>query len=284
LSATGAGALAELGEKLGEGATAEVFAYGEGRVVKLSKPGVERRAGEYEASQAQAVFESGAPCPAVFGTVEIDGRFGIIYKRLLGESLLQRLVRGEITPEATGALIAEQQWRLHSGRFVANVSSFDGWLRFNLSRLEERGTPADVIKAARATAAVLPVDAILCHGDLHSDNIFMTEHGPVPIDWISALMAHPLIDVARQELSLTILPIEDERPIARRFDAMRPRIRDAFISCYAELSHTTPPDLERAIQPFVVVMAALRLAEPACTPREAGILIAHIRGSASLPH
>lgn len=279
MSATGSGASAEIGEKLGEGATSDVFAYGKGRVVKLLKPGVERRAGEYEASQAQAVFESGAPCPAVFGTVEIDGRFGIIYERLDGEPLRTRLLRGDVTPVETGTLMAEQHWRLHSGRFVAAVTPFDRWLAYNLSQLEAAGLAPDVLEIVRSTAASLPADSVLCHGDLHSDNIFVTAEASLPIDWISAVMGHPLVDVARQELTLSILPIEDERPIARRFDAMRPRIRDAFISRYAELSHTSPPDLEEAIQRFVIVMAALRLAEPACTPREASILVAHIQGS-----
>ena len=277
MSAAAAEAPAQLGEKIGEGATAEVFAYGPGRVVKLMKPGVERRAGEYEASQAHAVYGAGAPCPAVFGTVEIDGRLGIIYERLTGESLLQRLLRGEETPESAGRVMAEQQWRLHSGRFDANVTSFERWLGFNLSRLEETGTPGDVLDAVRATAAALPVDAILCHGDLHSDNIFVTATGPVPIDWISALMAHRFVDVARQELSLTVLPVEDERPVAMRFDEMRPAVRNAFLARYAELSGTTPGQLEVSIAPFVVIMAALRLAEPVCTPLEQTILTAHIR-------
>jgi hypothetical protein len=94
-------------------------------------------------------------------------------------------------------------------------------------------------------------------------------------------MAHPFVDVARQELSLSILPVEDERPIARRFDGMRPAIRGAFLGRYAELSGTTHEQLEQAIAPFVVIMAALRLAEPVCTPLEQTILIAHIHTNAT---
>ncbi len=70
-----------LGEKIGEGAFADVHAWAPGQVVKLFKAGVPRRVSWHEARMARAVFAAGAPAPEVFGEVTLEGRFGIVLSR-----------------------------------------------------------------------------------------------------------------------------------------------------------------------------------------------------------
>jgi hypothetical protein len=62
-----------LGEKIGEGAFADVHAWAPGQVVKLFKAGVPRRVSWHEARMARAVFAAGAPAPEVFGEVTLEG-------------------------------------------------------------------------------------------------------------------------------------------------------------------------------------------------------------------
>src|SRR4051794_4897286 len=78
-----------LGEKIGEGAFSEVYAWAPGQVVKLFKAGVSSQFGPYEARMIRAVFAAGLPVPEVFGEVRLDGRFGIVLQRLDGPTLWQ---------------------------------------------------------------------------------------------------------------------------------------------------------------------------------------------------
>jgi tRNA A-37 threonylcarbamoyl transferase component Bud32 len=268
------------GKRIGQGVTAEVFEYGDGRVLKLARPGIERWVLEHEARTTQAAFESGAPAPQVFEVIEHDGRVGIVYPRYEGETLLRRLIRGLVTPVEVGETMARVQHGLHAGAYRGDLVPFHSFVAKFLGRLEEKGIDPDVVSIATAALGSLPRSEKVCHGDLHSDNILMTADGPVILDWLSAVSADPMVDLARQHLSLTILPVEDPRPFAKTYDEMRPQIHEAFLATYAELAETTVEALLERIQPFVPVMAALRLAEPVCSPLETEILTAYIRGSA----
>jgi hypothetical protein len=62
-----------LGEKIGEGATADVHAWAPGQVVKLFKAGASPRLGRHEARMTRAVFAAGGPAPEVLGEVTRGG-------------------------------------------------------------------------------------------------------------------------------------------------------------------------------------------------------------------
>ena len=95
-----------LGEKIGEGALADVHAWAPGQVVKLFKAGVPRRLGWHEARMTRAVFAAGAPAPEVLDEVTLEGRFGIVLPRLDGPTLLQLSRSGAMTSEQAGAILA----------------------------------------------------------------------------------------------------------------------------------------------------------------------------------
>jgi hypothetical protein len=62
-----------LGEKIGEGAFSEAYAWAPGQVVKLFKPGVPRRMPWFEVRMIRAVLAAGVPVPEVFGELTLDG-------------------------------------------------------------------------------------------------------------------------------------------------------------------------------------------------------------------
>src|ERR1700742_296817 len=92
-----------LGEKIGEGAYSEAYAWAPGQVVKLFKPGLPRRMPRFEVHMIRAVHAAGAPVPEVFGEVTLNGRFGIVLQRLDGPTLLQLTRTGAVTFEQAGA-------------------------------------------------------------------------------------------------------------------------------------------------------------------------------------
>jgi hypothetical protein len=57
-----------LGEKIGEGAFADVHAWAPGQVVKLFKAGVPQRVSWWEARMTRAVFAAGGPAPEVLSS------------------------------------------------------------------------------------------------------------------------------------------------------------------------------------------------------------------------
>ena len=95
-----------LGEKIGEGAAADVHAWAPGQVVKLFKAGVPRRVSWHEVHMTRAVFAAGGPAPEVLGLVTLEGRFGIVLPRLDGPTLLQHYRSGAVTFEQAGAILA----------------------------------------------------------------------------------------------------------------------------------------------------------------------------------
>lgn len=80
-------------KKLGTGRTAEAFLTPEGRVLKLFYAGYPKDSVEKELRNAGMVDALGIPAPRCYGSVEMDGRVGIVYERAAGESLLSVLLR-----------------------------------------------------------------------------------------------------------------------------------------------------------------------------------------------
>ena len=60
-----------LGEKIGEGASADIHVWAPGQIVKLFKVGASPRFGRHEARMTRAAFASGAP--EVFDEVTLEG-------------------------------------------------------------------------------------------------------------------------------------------------------------------------------------------------------------------
>ena len=94
-------------ELLAEGRTAEVYAYGEGRVLKLDRPDWNGLS-TFEATVLGALAEAGLPVAHQRGTVTVEGRSGVLLDRVDGPPLLQELA--EASPGELDAL---------AGRFVA---------------------------------------------------------------------------------------------------------------------------------------------------------------------
>jgi Ser/Thr protein kinase RdoA (MazF antagonist) len=263
-----------LGAKLGEGAGSEVYAWGADEALKLFTAGTPRAVVEHEARATRLAHEAGAPAPDVRGVVELHGRYGIIFPRIDGEPLLTLAVRGDVTPASVGETMAKLQHELHRAHYRTSLPTFRAWVLASLPGLERRGVPPAVLATVKRRVFELPEDGVLCHGDMHPGNILMTREGPRIIDWISALSAPALVDVAREHLTLTMLDV-DEPLRAPMADADA-----AFIETYAALSGTTSGALLAAVRPYLPVMAAMRMLESHSTEAERRRLVAYIRAAA----
>ena len=86
-------------ERIAEGRTAEVFAWSDGRVLKLYRAGFGRDGAAKEFRVARLVSNAGLAAPAVYdagspdGVLEQDGRCGILAERIDGVSMLREMAR-----------------------------------------------------------------------------------------------------------------------------------------------------------------------------------------------
>jgi streptomycin 6-kinase len=206
-----------IGEKIGEGAFADVHAFGPDQVIKLAKAGASRRVLRHEARMTRAVFAAGGPAPEVFEEVTVDGRCGIVMSRLDGPTLQHLSKTGAMSFEDTGAMLAVVCLSVHATRPPADVPALRDYMEHSL-RLNAALLPEAITTGLLGLIDRLAPGDGLCHGDLHSGNVIMTAHGPRIIDWTGAVRGPAVLDlacchIALAELAPAIVP-DPERPIA----------------------------------------------------------------------
>ena len=184
-----------LGAPIGLGRTAEVFAYGTDAIVKLLRPGFPDRLGVSEARVAALVADAGVAAPRFMGTTLIEGRYGLLYERLTGPSMLDFVARRPWQIDRWARGFAE----LHAAMHDANGTGLPNQ-KAELRRMIERvgARLSDGVRQAALTRLDgLPDGDAICHGDMHPGNVLVTERGAVVIDWMTASCGSPAGDVAR---------------------------------------------------------------------------------------
>ena len=237
-----------LGEKIGEGAFADVHAWAPGQVVKLFKAGAARRDSRREARMTRAVFAAGAPAPEVFGEVELEGRFGIVLGRFDGPTLLQLTRSSAITIDQAGAILASLCRSVHETPPPSDVpflrDLMEGWLRIS----------ADAVPEHIATGTLALIERLrpgdgLCHTDLNPGNVIMTADGARLVDWGGAVRAPAALDLASCHIGLAEHAPEvvdnPQRPIA---------VNAAAQSEYARLAGISPAALTAAMKAHLPII------------------------------
>ena len=214
-----------LGPFIGRGYIAEVFAYGEGKVVKLLFDEDGAEAAEREAHITAAAVEAGLPAPRIWETLTVNGRPGIVMDRVEGVTMLRW---GTTFPWRiyTGA---KRMARLHAevhSRRGADIPDLRDRLRPGIE--ESEVVEEDLRRPALERLESLPDGDRICHGDFHPDNLIMTKTGPVIIDWEFGAKGVPEADIAR-----TVVLVQSGIPLVsgvRR--AVIEGARKVFLSIY----------------------------------------------------
>jgi len=236
------------------GFTAEIYAWHAGQVLKLFNSGIARSTVEYEANLTRMVYGTGLPVPAVGEILEIDGRFGLELERVDGITMLQAFTQKPWKFPHYARQLAELQADMHT-RVVPELPSMCENLRRKINRAGK--LPKNLRQAALKALESLPEDDKLCHGDFHPNNILLTSHGPVIIDWIDASRGFPLADVARSTLLFGGGPIPPGTPVPWLIKVIRRGFYTTYLRRYFQLNPTDHQQLSR----WVPVVAAARLDE-----------------------
>lgn len=215
--------MAGLGDRLGGGGSSEVYAWGEGRVVKLFLAAYDFAA-EREHEVARAVHAAGVASPAVHGVVEVDGRRGIVFERVDGPTLLDQLLRGERSPAEVGGTLAAVHLAIHRATIP---------------------TLPDLAAELRERGRAVPAGDIVFHGDFHPGNVIAGPGGPRTIDWVNGHLAPRAADVARTVMAVRYQALRPEQPAEAlgRERAVRARILDCYLTDYLAAEPIAVDDL-----------------------------------------
>jgi uncharacterized protein (TIGR02172 family) len=258
-----------LGQPIARGRTAEIYAWGEGRVLKLFRPGFEGGA-RYEFDIARAVTANGVPAPEAFDLITVGERPGIVYARVDGEPVAQRLSRQPWQVATMGRLMADVHTAIHR----ATATGLPSQRERLAHRIEQAPMLSDAEKrVVLERLSALPDATRVCHGDFHPENVLLTANGPQVIDWTDATLGHPHADVARTLLLLhTATNAANAPPLIRPIVGLALRVfLDAYLDRYLAVNQATRSD----IQAWEVVCAAARLREN--VPESENLLLQLIR-------
>jgi aminoglycoside phosphotransferase (APT) family kinase protein len=214
-----------------------------------------------------AVHDAGLPAPRVDGLEQVDGRTGIVMQRVDGPPMLDGLLARPWRLWRAPHLMADLHVTIHAAR-VPSLPSYRDELGRRIAHVP--GLPDDHRQAALDALDALPDGEAVCHGDFHPGNILMTASGPVVIDWTGARCGHPLADVARTRLLLTVGVDPHAQPGLRLTvtDRLRGWFCRRYERRYCALTGTDPA----AIDAWYLPLVAARLTEP--IPEETDTVLA----------
>jgi aminoglycoside phosphotransferase (APT) family kinase protein len=185
-------------QKIAEGREAEIFAWEEGKVLRLTRdlPGASELV-EFQEYAIKAAAAAGVRVPAVYERTTVIGRHGLIMERVDGPDMLTMLGTRPWLVYSVGTISGRMQAQLHEVRAPDHLRE----LRPAMAEVIESSdlVPRDLAARALSVLEELPDGDRLCHGDFHPANIIETGRERVLIDWSNAVRADPAADIARTE-------------------------------------------------------------------------------------
>lgn len=174
---------------IAKGNTAEVFEYGEDKVLKLFKP-------SYPVEQIQREFNNTVimnricvHTPKAFEIVEQEDRHGIVFQKILGTDLFSEYLKNPSDEKIASGIFTD----------LSNIQK-----KVLSEKTEEEISYKNYLEWFGYDASNLPDGNYICHGDLHLGNIIRTQKNELYlIDFMNVCRGPKEYDVARTYVLLT---------------------------------------------------------------------------------
>lgn len=174
---------------IAKGNTAEVFEYGEDKVLKLFKPG-------YPVEQIQREFNNTVimnricvHTPKAFEIVEHEGRHGIVFQKIVGVDLFSEYLKNPSDEKIASVILTD----------LSDIQK-----KVLLEKTEEGISYKIYLEWFGYDGSNLTDGNFICHGDLHPGNIIRTKDGELClIDFMNVCRGPKEYDVARTYVLLT---------------------------------------------------------------------------------
>ncbi|NOU68830.1 phosphotransferase [Paenibacillus sp. LMG 31461] len=223
-----------VGERIGRGNTADIYALGAKQVLKVFR---EPKLLDLERNISNAIEELAVGAPIFYGTVETDGLTGLAYERILGPSMLEILLGKPEKAAEYGRQLAQLHTKIHGVKATGRLESIKSRLTYMISGIRHVGfEPLREVIESRLSK--LPGGDHLCHGDFHPGNVLISQRGPVVIDWMTAVCGPAQADVARTIIILrhAVLPEELSEVVIQTFGQLRTILLQTYEDTYLELT------------------------------------------------
>lgn len=172
---------------LAKGNTAEIYEYDEKRICKLFYPGYSKEYVRHEFHNATVTKDLGIRTPKAHELIVLDGREGIIYDRIRGEDLSDRM---ELSGEASVSVWTDKFVEFHKKLLQCEMKEAMEYKDF-LRRFADNEETIDKINS-------LADGNCFIHGDFHLGNVIVDEEGEfVLVDMMNVCKGPALYDVAR---------------------------------------------------------------------------------------
>lgn len=191
--------LPDIDKKIAQGNTAEVFDFGENRVLKLFREGISSDSIEREYINSKIAATSLTQVPSVFEMSDYEGRLGIVFQKVMGTDMLKLILSKPMK-------LAFYLKRFASYHSKINIPVSDD-MRTVVEKLSdeigwENDLTDDEKNKVKDRLSKLPQGNFLCHGDFHPGNVIFSSDEAYFIDWMSACKGDLCSDVARTYLLL----------------------------------------------------------------------------------
>ena len=229
---------------VGKGKTAEVFDYGNDRIIKLFNKSEDIKSIKREFDNARIAYNQGIPSPKPFDVVEHEGKLGIVYEKLEGTTMLE-LMR---TTDNIGLLV-EKMVRLHKHVLSMpgeSLVSYKDWLK------RITGNETEIVSSLKS----VDESKGYCHGDFHPGNIIVDQTGECKlIDFMNAVKGPPLYDIARTYFLIQEVNLPEDTPDLEKLRGLAKYLADAYLQAmghtyqdigkyYTLIKKTRPTELE----------------------------------------
>ena len=184
-------------ELIAEGRTAQVFDWKDNNVLKLFFDWFPEEFIDLEYDMNIAIRDFPISVPKVIERVEIDGRQGIIFEKLLGDTLLKSTREEQNNFEKHGKIMSNLHFQIHQIK-TSKIISIQNFLKLFIGNAKELSLRQKMHLFSYIDT--LESDNKLCYYDFHPDQIMLTKNGAYLIDWVSAVSSPPSADVARTYL------------------------------------------------------------------------------------
>lgn len=243
------------GELIAQGNTAEIFEWDNHNILKLYRSGLPEYLCTNEFEITKYVYECLKIAPKPIKLINIDGRIGAIYERLVGKTMLKLLLSKPWSFKKYSKLLARSHVEIQQKATLSAITVKEKLVRdiknVTLLTLEEKQLLYKYIDT-------LPDGDSICHFDFHPDNIMLVDEKYYVIDWMTGCIGNPLSDVARTALLLNFSEIPRVPEFVNRWIKLfQKKICHTYLTEYLELTGSTLSD----IQKWELPVAAARLCE-----------------------
>ena len=237
----------KLGGVIGIGNTATVYEWNERKILKLFHQGYPKEAVEREFRNVQALSSMDFSKPKAYEIVSYNGQLGIIYDRIEGELLLDRVMKTGDVQECAVYMASLHRKILRNN--ISNVPSYKNFLRENILSAENLNEKEEILSLLDR----LPDGNTLCHGDFHPGNIIISNGQAIVLDFMNICYGHFLYDVARTVFLVEYTPVPVEVKDKEMLLQLKKKVADLYL---AQMSITRDMILD-----FLSVIMAARMGE-----------------------